>query len=93
MLEDIKKALRISTTLLDDEIIDIIESAKADLKLSGVLENKITDIDPLIKRAVIIYAKASFGLDNKDSEKYQRSYDSLKNHLTLSIEYTVEEVI
>ncbi len=92
LLDDIKQTLRITTTLLDTEIEDLIDSAKADLILSGVLEDKLLDTDMLIKRAIILYCKANFGLDNKDSEKYMTSYISLKTHLTLSQEYTVEVV-
>ena len=75
------------------EVQDIIDTAKADLILSGVLTAKVIDTDMLIKRAIIFYAKSNFGLDNKDSEKNQAAYDALKTHLCLSLEYTVEEVV
>ncbi|NMA75613.1 MAG: DNA-packaging protein [Bacteroidales bacterium] len=90
MFKDVKNALRISGRDLDNEVLDLIESAKADLALSGVHKDKISDIyDPLIKRAVIIYCKANFGYDDpKLSERFQESYTSLKQHLTLSSEYT-----
>lgn len=93
MLNDIKTTLRISNTAYDVEIIDLIEAAKADLILSGVLSNKVTETDPLIKRAITIYCKANFGLNNPDVEKLQQSYNMLKIHLTLSTEYTTEAVI
>lgn len=97
LIGDIRQTLRMKTTALDTEVNDIIDSAKADLILSGILQSKteediITGFDPLIKRAIILYAKANFGLDNSDSEKYQKSYDSLKTHLALSQEYTVEVI-
>ena len=92
MIEDVKKSLRISTDYFDTEIIDLIDSAKSDLILSGVLTSKTIDADMLIKRAIILYSKAHFGLDNADSEKYMASYTSLKTHLCLSQEYTVEVV-
>lgn len=89
MLSDIKNSLRINGTDLDIEIIDLIESAKADLILSGVHKDKVIDTDPLIKRAVTVYCKANFGYeDPKLSERFQESYISLKHHLTLSAEYT-----
>lgn len=89
MLNDIKNALRISGNDLDVEILDLIEAAKADLILSGVHIDKVTDTDPLIKRAVTVYCKANFGYeDPKLSERFQESYISLKQHLTLSQEYT-----
>lgn len=93
ILADVKTAIRVSTTALDTEIDDIIDACKADLILSGLLAAKVVDTDPLIKRAIIIYAKSQFGIDNKDSEKYWNSYESLKRHLCLSIEYTVEATV
>lgn len=86
MLEDVKQALRVSTDDLDTEVQDIIDAAKMDLKITGI--NPELE-DPLIKRAIIIYAKSHFGLDNQDSEKYMQSYTSLKIHLALSPEYEV----
>ena len=40
MLTEIKTYLRISNTACDDEINDLIDAAKSDLKLSGVNINK-----------------------------------------------------
>lgn len=88
MLEKVKLALRIKNAKLDDEIMDLIEACKIDLSISGV--KKIKEDDPIIIRAVTIYCKANFGLDNKDSEKYQKSYDLLKQSLKLCGDYNVE---
>ena len=90
-LQDIKNSLRITGNDLDAEIEDLVEAAKADLILSGVLESKIAETDPLIKRAIAVYCKANFGYeDPKYADRFQESYTSLKHHLTLSAEYTVE---
>lgn len=113
MLTDVKHALRVTSNVLDTEITDLIEAAKADLVISGVNVGKtitvtedrtpeptekepnpepvlveIEIMDPLIKRAIILYAKSHFGLDNADSEKYMKAFTSLKIHLALSAEYT-----
>lgn len=88
MLEKIKQALRIKSKAFDLEIQDLINSAKMDLKISGV--TKIDEEDPLISQAIKVYCKANYGLDNKDSEKYQKSYDMLKQHLCLCGDYNVE---
>ena len=85
MLESIKKSLRISGAIFDTEIQELMNAALADMKLSGISCQNVQD--PLIRRAVTIYCKANFGLDNKDSEKYQKSYDMLKNHLCLAGDY------
>ena len=93
ILDDIKIALRISNTAYDSEINDLIAAARADLRLSGILESVVNDdTDPLIKRAITVYVKANFGWNNPDSEKLQQSYAMIKGHLALSQEYTKEAV-
>ena len=87
MLESIKLALRIKSSAFDTEINDLIQAAKLDLSISGIKNTKETD--PLIQQAIKTYCKANFGLDNKDSEKYQKSYDMLKQHLSLCGDYNV----
>lgn len=88
MIESIKTALRISNTAYDSEINDLVAAAKADLRLSGILESKVNDdTDPLIKRAIMVYVKTNFGWNNPDAERLQQSYNMLKIHLALSQEY------
>ncbi|ARW38100.1 hypothetical protein BN2127_JRS8_02780 [Bacillus amyloliquefaciens] len=90
MFESVKRSLRITHSFLDDEIHELVAAARQDLVQSGVSASKAeSEEDPLIKRAVITYCKANFGLSNVDSEKYQRSYDMLKNHLALASDYNV----
>lgn len=92
MLEKVKLSLRIDDDYLDVEIQDTIDAAKADLKLSGILENKIIESDPLIIRAIKTFCKAEFSTDDKEAERYRDSYNMIKTHLSLSIDYTVQEV-
>jgi hypothetical protein len=88
LFDDVKQVLR---TNMDDEVYDLIEAAKADLQLSGVLSTKIVDTDPLIKRAILVYCKSNFGYEDPVmADRFQESYDMLKTHLTMSIDYTVE---
>lgn len=91
MLEPIRNALRIKSTVFDDEIKDLIAACKLDLSISGI--KIIADSDPLIKQAVKTYVKANFGLDNKDGEKYMESYEAIKRHLALCGDYNVEPVV
>jgi hypothetical protein len=91
LIDDVKLSLRIKTSSLDEEISDLIEACKADLRISGI--KVIVEKDPLIKRAIVVYCKANFGLDEKDSEKYQRSYDLLKEHMALCSEYNTEGIV
>lgn len=89
MLIKLRRELRINNNAFDEDILDLIEAAKIELKISGV--NKIDDTDPLIKRAITLYGKANFGFDNPDSEKLQKSFESLRDHLALSGDYNVVE--
>ena len=90
MLDKVKAALRVKTTAFDDEVQGLIDACKADLRLVGV--NVPEDPaeggspsagDPLITRAIILYAKANFGYSD-DSEKYRAAYDYLKCSLSLA---------
>jgi len=86
MLQKIKDALRVSGSDLDEEIQDLIDAAKADLRLSGITKN---EDDPLIVRAITIYCKAHFGYEEPaQAELFMKSYNALKTHLALSQEYT-----
>lgn len=87
ILEKVKLELRIKNDLFDMEISDLIEACKTDLYISGISKEAIEREDSLILRAIKLYCKSNFGMDNKDSLKYQNSYDTLKIHLALSSEY------
>jgi len=88
-LVSIKAALRIGSTTdaYDDEIDDLINAAKADLALAGVVEAKLDGTDSLVRRAITAYCKAHFGWNNPDAERLQVAYEMLKKHLSLSADY------
>lgn len=87
----VRQYLRISHTRFDAEITDLIGAARADLLLGGIVAAKVEDeSDAIIKRAIVCYVKAEFGLDNPDAAKYRDSYEMLKRHLQLSSEYIEE---
>ena len=91
-LTSIRQYVRVSSTAHDSELTDLINAARADLVLGGVLEVKAQDeTDPLILRAIATYVKAEFGLDNEDSEKYRASYKELRNALSLADDYIAQE--
>ena len=87
MLAYIKEILRVASNEFDNEVQELIDSAKADLELSGVRAEMINDSDPLIKRAIATYCKTHFGFDNKDHMLLLGAYNSLKTHLIVSVEY------
>lgn len=88
LIDDIKTALRISNPAFDTEISGLISAAQSDLQLAGITPDKaVSEVDPLIVRAVTTYAKTHFGFDNPDAERFQQVYDSLKMSLALSDDY------
>ena len=93
MLEKIKLSLRVDSDDLDEEIQDTIDSAKLDLKLSGIDEDKIIDMDPLILRAIKVFCKAEFSSDNTESNRFRKCYEMLRDHLALSTEYSSKEEV
>lgn len=97
MLDKVKVALRLSSTAFDDEVTDLISAAIDDLRLVGITVTEtqeegspVTVGDPLLVRAIILYAKAEFGF-NDDTERYRKSYDYLKCSLSLAGDYTAVE--
>lgn len=90
LIDDVKLALRVTSTAFDAEIYDLIEASKTDLSIAGV--DSIIETDPLIKRAIITYCKAYFGYDNPDADRFAESYKSLKIHLAISSDYHIYEV-
>lgn len=85
MLEKVKLALRITTDAYDDELLDLIEAAQADLGIAGVVLP--SDTDALITRATITFCKMSFGLP-EDYDKLKKSYDEQKSQLSTATGYT-----
>jgi len=84
MLDKVKKALRITTTYYDSELTDLIEAAKLDMGVAGVV---IPDTDELITRAIITYCKMSFGLP-EDYDRLKASYDEQKAQMVTATGYT-----
>lgn len=87
ILDKVKLVLRIDDTVLDEDIQDTINAAMADIKLCGVLESKIVETDTLILRAIKTFCKAEYSSDEKEADRYRQSYEMLRNHLSMSIDY------
>lgn len=85
MLEKVKMALRITTTAYDAELTDLIESAKLDMSIAGVVLPPT--IDALVTRAIITYCKMSFGIP-EDYDRLKASYDEQKAQLATATGYT-----
>ena len=86
MLEKVKMALRITTDAFDDELTDLINSAKLDLGIAGVVVPET--LDAIVERAIITYCKIHFG-EPDDYDRLKASYDEQKAQLSMATGYTV----
>ena len=87
LLLKVKTNLRISHTMLDDDVADSIEACLQDLKVCGVVKDSA---DPLILNAIKLFCKVAFTDDTEKAAAYQARYDSLKSCLMMAEGYGAE---
>ena len=87
LIEKVKTALRITTNdeALTEELRDLIESAKQDLGIAGVVLPE--EMTAIAETAIKTYCKMSFGLP-EDYDRLKRSYDEQKAQLSNATGYT-----
>lgn len=90
ILTAVKKSLRISSSIFDEDISELIEAAKADMITAGVIN--IDESKPLIRQAIKFYCKANFqNGEPAERELYNKRYEQLKNTIALCGIYGDEE--
>lgn len=85
LLNKVKTNLRISHSVLDDDLADTIEACLQDLKVCGVLDPDVAD--PLILNAIKLYSRAAYTDDTGKAAAYQARYDALKSCLMMAEGY------
>lgn len=85
MLEKVKLALRIVTNAYDSELTSLIEAAKLDLGIAGVVLPE--ELDALCELAITTYCKCNFGTP-VDYDRLKGSYDEQKAQLSMATGYT-----
>ena len=100
MLAKVKLAKRIQTTVFDQELLDLIAAAIADIQHAGVkfLYSEVGDpvidynvSDPLVSRAIVTYCVMNFG-SPEDYDRLKTWYDEQKGQLRESSGYSLEVV-
>lgn len=88
MLDKVKRALRLTVNVYDQELSAMIKAALADLRLVGVAHHKLSEVkqDPLVTQAVVTYCRAHFG-SPADYDKLKASYDEQKAQLMIAHDY------
>lgn len=86
MLNKVKLALGVATTEYDSELTSLIEAAKLDLGIAGILLQNT--LDAIVERAIITYCKLNFlGLSDGEYDRLKRSYDEQKMQLRTNSAY------
>lgn len=96
LLAKVKASIRISHNALDDDLSDTIDACLADLRLCGLLGEKLDttqELDPLILNAVKLYCKKEYTDDPVKAARYQEGYDNLKSSLMMAEGYRYEEAV
>lgn len=92
ILESCRSALRLlGSRDFDEEILDLIEAARAKMRAGGVrAEVASDDADPLVRVAIKCYVKGAFGMDNPDAERYMASFESMVAQMASAGEWRAE---
>ncbi len=86
ILSAVKMALRISTNVFDMQLQDLVDAAKLDLGIAGVVLP--STMDAIVRTAIITYVRLHFGQPD-DYDRLKRSYDEQKAQLSTATGYTI----
>ena len=86
MLDKVKRTLRITSDMWDEDLNDLIDAGLKDLGIAGVANTETAD--PLVIRAVETYCKLHFG-EPENPDKLKASYDEQKAQMSTATGYTV----
>lgn len=87
MLAKVKLALRITTDKYDARIQQLIDAAKLDMTLAGVVLP--ATLDELCEQAIITYVMLYFlGLSDDEFDRLSKAYDMQKGQLRTATGYT-----
>ena len=85
IIDDARMALRITSTAYDSELTRLINAAKGDLGIAGVVLP--STLDEICETAVLTYVRMHFG-SPADYDKLKASYDEQKAQLSTCTGYT-----
>ncbi len=85
-VEELRKRVGLSNASFDEELKEVELAAIEDLKMSGIHEGNIVASNPVVCQAITAYVRANFR-NNKQSDKYQKSYERLRYKMSVSSKY------
>ena len=90
LLDDVKTALGVFDDEFDPMITDLISSAKADMGITDINTETLTESNPLYKRAIITYCRLNFSVFGVPDgyDRLKASYDEQKAQMLMATGYT-----
>lgn len=89
-IASVKKSLRITSTVLDTDLQEIIDACKLDLAVGGV--GTVDESDKLTLQAIKFYCRANFqNGDVNERNLYNARYEQLKASLALCSNYAEDD--
>lgn len=85
-VEELRKRVGLSNSSFDEELKEVELAAIEDLKMSGIHESNIVASNTVACQAITAYVRANFR-NNKQSDKYQKSYERLRYKMSVSSKY------
>lgn len=87
LLDKVKLALRLTVNNYDSDLTDLINAARIDLGIAGVILP--AELDAICERAIISYVRLHFDrLDDGEYDRLKSSYDEQKAQLSMATGYT-----
>lgn len=82
LLDDMRKAVRVTSDKFDGELETLIGSALYDMERVGVNpallevdeDGSLVEDNAFVKNAVTCYCKANFGYDNAEADRFDAAY-------------------
>lgn len=87
LLDNVKLALRLTVNNYDSDLTDLINAARIDLGIAGVILP--AELDAICERAIISYVRIHFDrLADGEYDRLKASYDEQKAQLMTATGYT-----
>ena len=87
LLDNVKLALRLTVNNYDSDLTDLINAARIDLGIAGVILP--SELDAICERAILSYVRIHFDrLADGEYDRLKASYDEQKAQLMTATGYT-----
>ena len=86
LLDDVRVALRVTSTMTDTEVQILIDSALEDMRRVGIRDELLEQdgLDPMCHTAVLMYCKALYGFDNSEGSRFLDVYKMITTSMVNS---------